>query len=305
MNIAHNKDAGAAVPPWCAFFSAGQYTRFRDLVERVLREHDADVATIDTGTVALTERRGDAHLETLARLCHGSDPSTWSDHVRVHFLAAYESLAERAELRRAGWSTARERVKPRLHGVANLPEGEYPRWQICSGLVAVPVLDLTHSLGSLERADIAEWGVDDAELFDVAVANLRAEPHGEWRAVHLGEQMTALMLTDASLFTASRLLTLGELLPGSAPHGVLVSVPHGHLLAAHVIADLSVLGVIGQLAQISTREYAEDAGAISPSLYWWRAGSTVEIPYQFEDGRLTLAAPASFTALLGQLATPT
>ncbi len=304
MSSADSDDRNATPPPWCAFFSADEYARFRGLVAEVLREHRADAGAIDTGTVVLAPGRGSAGLENLARVCHGSDPVTWSDHVRVHFLAAYESLAERAELQRAGWAEARRRVKPRLHGVGDLPPGDYPRRQVCSGLVVAPVLDLTHSLGSLEREDIAAWGVDEGELFDVALENLRAEPHGDWRPVHLGEQMTALMLTDASLFTASRLLTLQELLPGPAPHGVLVAVPHGHLLAAHVIADLSVLGVIGQLAQICTREYAEETGAISPSLYWWRAGAITEIPYQFEDGRLSLAAPPAFTALLGQLATP-
>ncbi len=139
---------------------------------------------------------------------------------------------------------------------------------------------LSRFAGSATVADLgADWTADGP----AAVDTLRRLPAPRHRELSAGVH---LFIAD-DVLGASRLLVLDEVLASRLrlerpAHGTLVIVPNRHLLAVHVLTDLSAvapaLQLLSELALVEHRL----AGPVSPWVY-----------YRGVDGRVSLLTPSA------------
>jgi hypothetical protein len=112
-------------------------------------------------------------------------------------------------------------------------------------------------------------------------------------------------VTGQSVYTASLALILPDVLgrlddaaPG--PHGVLACVPAHRQLAVHVIRDMSLLPSLHLMAGFAINLYDSGAGPLSPSVFWWRAGTWKTVSRQGLDGEVNIVLGEDLRRLLDQ-----
>ena len=112
-----------------------------------------------------------------------------------------------------------------------------------------------------------------AALRAAGVEHLLTEPFGDLHDVSTPQSGRFIALAGRSVHTASRLLTLDDVLrratgTSRTPDGVLVAVPNRHQLVFHRPEDAALLGVVHGMLKFTVAGYESGTGPVSPHLYW-------------------------------------
>ena len=173
-------DTAGKAPDWASMFAAEEWAWFittlaTDLDRRGIT-HRFD---IDTGCVHCDVSGSVPNvlgLQNLAQICRGRPRDAWAEAVRHHFDVALDVKDGRAAEELAkDWSLAREKVKLRLYREESLPDVPLVTWHVAEGLVAVLTFDLPDTVISVRASDRETWAVDDEELYETALDNVRNE----------------------------------------------------------------------------------------------------------------------------------
>ena len=103
---------------------------------------------------------------------------------------------------------------------------------------------------------------------------------GETVGAHGGGRFTAV--TGDSFFTASLALLLPETIErysgeSDFGRGILVAVPFRHQLLYRVIDDPDAALALGRMFHVATRGFYEEAGPLTPHVYWVRNHRWVQV----------------------------
>ncbi len=173
---------------------------------------------------------------------------------------------------------------------------------VAEDLVEALVLDSPHAVSLLTDDEVARAGHD--ALRAAGHARLVAEPY-EHRREPLADGAEADVLIGDSMFVASKVLVLDHVLtalhgPRAYPDGVLVALPDRHTLVLHVPDGPSVVPALQGLAGFAAGAFAESAGGVSPSVYWWRDGVLRRVSRRTEDGRTAIEVGPELEAVLSR-----
>jgi hypothetical protein len=257
-------------------------------------------------------------LQNLAQICRARPREAWADAVRHHFDVAFDVKdGATAEELAKDWSLAREKVKLRLYLEESLPSVPLVTWHVAEGLVAVLTFDLPETVISVRAADRETWDVDDEELYETALENVRREGLLTSNKVDVGDAASVVVLEGGdTFFGASHALFLedylmNESLVGTAgfqgEHGAVIAIPHRHVVIYHPIDDLGVVAAIKSMLVSAANMYAEGPGSISPELYWLPPDDhdtedlLVRLPCVRTDEALQFMPPPEFVAVLESL----
>ncbi|MBF5066902.1 hypothetical protein G6O45_27205, partial [Salmonella enterica subsp. enterica serovar Istanbul] len=115
-------------------------------------------------------------LQNLAQICRGRSREGWGDAVHRHFDVAFDTKdGATAEALAEDWDLARAAVKLRLRREDQLPDVPLVTWHVADGLVAVLDFDLPDTVISVRRPDRDKWPVNDEDLYEAALENVRRE----------------------------------------------------------------------------------------------------------------------------------
>jgi hypothetical protein len=293
-------------PEWASFFSGSEYRQFLDVVVADLRRRGLDpqvgdgFITADTGG----EEPMQWGLANLAQQCNREDPSRWESIVATHFTALQQMVGRDMDALAADFEQVRPILRVRLmpdETMGGVAMGETASRRPASGMLATLVYDFPDSTATVHRDHLEGWPVDADEAFDIAIANVRAEPPPAAETVDADGVQLNVMAGD-SFYVASRALFLSELLDG-ARDGVF-AVPNRHVLIWYPLADLSVVKAMSPMFQIAMNLFREGPGSISDQLYWWRGGEFVHLPHSTIGKNINFVPPDDFVALLNGLAEP-
>ena len=168
--------------------------------------------------------------------------------------------------------------------------------QPADGLVAALVYDLPSSVRNVQPDHAIGWGLGESELFQVGLENVGAEPPPEVEDKKLPEGGEFRIIVGDSFFTASRILFLDRYIPNPTRFGVAVAVPHRHVVAFHVIRDVSAVKAISAMLPVAFGMYQEGPGSISPDLYWYRDGRLLRLPSKVTAKEITFLPPDEFVS---------
>jgi hypothetical protein len=208
-------------------------------------------------------------------------------------------------------------VKLRLYREESLPDVPLVTWHVAEGLVAVLTFDLPETVISVRANDRDTWAVDDAELYETALDNVRNEGLLDANKIEVGDSTNVVVLEGGrTFFAASHALFLedylmNESLVGSGgfqgEYGAVIAIPQRHVVIYHPIDDLRVVAAIQSMLVTAANMFAEGPGSISPDLYWLPPDDhdtedlLVRLPCERDKDSLRFMPPPEFVAILESL----
>jgi hypothetical protein len=294
------------VPEWAAFFSGAQYRRFLDVVTADLRRRGLSpqlgdgFVTADTGGETPTQWG----LANLAQLCNQAEESDWEAIVANHFTSLQTMVGRDLDALAADFEQVRPILRVRLmpdESMGGVPVDESVSYAIAPGILGVLVFDFPDSTASVHADHLAGWPVSKDEAFELAAANVRAEPPPAVEALDADGVAISMQIGD-SFYVASRALFLDEVLDG-AQHAVF-AVPNRHVLLWHPVADLDVVKAMLPMYHVALGQFRDGPGSISDQLYWWRSGTIVHLPHRMSGREAAFTPPDEFVAFLETLDEP-
>lgn len=295
-----------SVPDWAAFFNRKRFERFMGLVDDYWSELGREVE-IQDGVLRVVGSDEPMGLQNLAQVCHQSPPDEWAEVIANHFGLLETTREERAELegRIGDFEAVRHQLGLRLYPADFIdgPVGEAAVFRRdLPGTVTVLVVDLPSSVANIPRDEVGRWRLSDEELFAAARESTRvlAESHKE--EVELSDTVTVTLIGGDSYFAASNVLLLDQHHECIGPHGALVGVPHRHAAIVYPVTGIEVVHAVNGLIPVIHGMHQEGPGSISPSLYWYRDGEFLELPYEIGEDGIRFIPPEAFVLLLNRLA---
>jgi hypothetical protein len=292
----------SAAPRWAACLGPEEWVAFEAELRQALaaRSLPSGARAVRGGALAL--RAGATlGLGPIARKCRGHDRARWAALIAEHLDVALAPDDGTLALLAADFAEARTRLKVQL-----VPDDFVrPGWEeglnfktFATGVKAALVYDLPTQVRSVRPEDVRRWGRPSAELFDLAGANVRAEP--EAPAVEPmeipEERVTLQLLVGDSFFVCSHALWLDHHPEAASDRGALVAVPSRHEILFHPIRDASAQRAMTVLAAMASDLHAKLPGPISPNVFWLKDGAAALIPVH--------APPSALAAALAGLAEP-
>jgi hypothetical protein len=297
-----------AGPSWAAPMSDAEAAA---LLEAVGRDMDGRGLVFETGDGFVRVNRGDGPhdygLTNLAQICHGTARTAWAEQIGNHFdlLIAAEDAAAQLDSQAQNFEAVRSILKVRLYPPGYLGGIDPQRpasWQVAPGLVAAFVYDLPTSVSSVDPEHVAGWGLSHDELLAVAMENVRSDDVEAERIADDGPSSTIGCFAD-HFFAASHALLLDERLPPQAEFGAVFGVPQRHALLYAPILDVGIVPSINRLIVTSASLFNQGPGSITQSVYWWRQGSVILLPAEFDGRNVAFAPPEEFVDVLNRLGT--
>ena len=296
-------DRDAAFP----FLDADRAARLRMLVHRAFAEQGVEVVVYEDHVVDVHGRR--FGLANLAAVCYRSDKDKrWASLVEDHVVTILRAVDAPDPFAAATFDAVCARTVCRVYDRASLPDPllhTYVR-ELAPGLVEVLALDLPDSVAVFRDEHVESCGGLPA-LRAVGMVNLAREPVDHHKVVNTPEGAELHAFTGNSMFVASKVLLLEDLLGDvlgltETPDGVLVALPNRHELVLHVPRDASAVHALHTLAGYTAETFAETPGPLSPYVYWWRKGTFVQITDADSTGAVRVDVPVELGEVLARLA---
>jgi hypothetical protein len=284
------------------YLTAAQAAAIRSLVRSAFAENGLEVVVHSDHVVATDG--GQYGLANIAALCHSLPRRDWPAATRRHVESVLRAVATPVpdEL---SVEDVLSRVFVRVMGTASL--GDLTRLtyrrDLGGDLVELLALDYEDHVVLLDDEALARFDLDAVR--HAGVANLLAEPFGEYETVKADRRSCFGVVLGESVYTASRLLTMDDVLRRtlgdvSNPDGLLVCVPTRHQLAFHVLKDASAVPALEAMAVFAATGYSDGVGSVSPYLYWMNGGELAQLS-RVEEGALHLDVGGGLAAVLERL----
>lgn len=306
-------DEDALPDPEFPFLRAGEARRFRAAVRAAFAEQGLETTVHADHLVSATGIRFGLHnLAAACRAAPGGERD-WPRTVAAHVAIVVRSTREPDALERGDRDAVLRSVVLRVMGEATLPDLEgltYAR-RLGGDLVEVLALDTPDTVHLLADDHVRRFG--EADLRAAGLANLLAQPYDAHEHLGLDGGGDLHVVTGQSVYVASRLLVLPDLLRRTVgagehvptPHGLLVSAATRHQLAFHVIRDRGVIPALQALVPTTAQEYAEGVGAVSPWVFWWHDGRFTQLSASGgETDGLRIEVSAEFREVLQAVVAP-
>jgi hypothetical protein len=291
-------------PTWANFFSLGEWEAF---MREVRCYFDAKGAAyrLDSDGVYLEDGSMQYGLSNLAQVCRQLKRAEWTQFIHTHFSLMENSKHEEVELERriVDFTQVKELLMVRLAAVGTFPpDAPLIIREDLPGTFSYLVFDLPSTVRSVSRDEAKAWGMSDAELFEVGLANVlhNARPEISQQEFTAGQE--AMLLIGDSFFIASHALLLDKHPECLGKAGALVAIPHRHCLIAYPINTMEVVKMVDVMGIVAMGMEREGPGSISPRLYWYYDGTFLDLPFSITKDAFEFFPPDAFTNMLNDLA---
>lgn len=287
--------------PEFGYLTIDQGARLRSLVREAFAERGLEV-TLHPGHVESADG-GRFGLTNVAANCRASRERDWPKIIRRHVATILRAAERTIDPDQLDEDEVMSHVFVRVVGTSTIPDlaAFGYRRDLGGDLVELLALDFPESVAMLTDDVVDRFGAD--ALRGAGVMNLVCEPFGDYEPVVRRDGTTFGVVLGESVYTASRLLTMDDVLRRTvrsvdAPYGVLVCAPFRHQLAFHVIRDPSVIPAIESMAVFAASGFGDGVGPVSPFLFWSHQGRLQQLSHSTHDGGLRIEVDHEFAEVL-------
>jgi hypothetical protein len=299
-----------AKPDRPAFFTADEYRAFLDVVRAELDRTGASY-TIGDGLVRLAgpddvpteEAFG---LSNLAQLAHATPRSEWPKLVAGHFANLRSTTGRDTGALATDFEQVKSILRVRLladESMGGMGPGDVAGARpYVSGILLMLVYDFPDSTRSVLPDHLEGWPLEADSVWEIAIDNVRLESRPIREEV-AGQGGPFTMAVGDSFYVATRALRLADELPPGTTDAVF-AVPNRHTLVSHAIRDLSVVGAMKAMMQVTSKAFIDGPGSISNQLYWWHGGTVIHLPMRVDGKAIAFTPPDEFVEFLNTLPAP-
>ena len=303
--LRRKREEPADVPDWAAFFSPDEYKAFLDVVKAELGK-GGEQYTIGDGFVRVAGSDGELGLSNLAQVAHVTERKEWPQLVSSHFANLRASTGRDLDALGGDFEAVKAMLRVRLladESMGGVSLGDIGGSRaFAPGILMALVYDFPDSTASVPPNHVEGWPLGADAVWEIAIDNVRLEPQPTRQDVP-AQNGVFTMTIDDSFYVATRALRLADEIPPGTVDAVF-AVPNRHMLLWHAIHDLSVVGAMQGMMQVTSKAFLDGPGSISNQLYWWHEGQVVHLPVSPQGERTAFRPPEAFLALLNTLAAP-
>jgi hypothetical protein len=281
--------------------SRSQAARFTTLARDAFA-HEGIETTIEEGVLhALDGQRLGLYniAHAAATVKEREWPRLLADHAKAMAAATNEPDARSLE-------EIRDQAFLRLTPKSDLPFPAEVGIDLSGELVALPSIDYPQHVKTLTRTAALEPLGGWEAFCERALTNLRGLDADETGTIPSGDDGSGeILLSIGGFFNASRALVLDSVLTRDfrieqPAHGVLVVMPHRHLLALHPMLGAECVEALRTMLAIAQGEHGQP-GALSGHAWIWRHGRLSQVSRETDEGTVAVEASGPFGEALAEL----
>jgi hypothetical protein len=263
------------------YFTRAQAQHFRRLIAGSFASVGRDVTVYPDH---VDDRTGTTFgLWNIGALCAGHEEREWPDLIDDHVERVTTPPRDLVDLTEGEFVTGLYVRIVDAAGQSGNGHLGYAR-EVAPGLLEVLAEDLPDSVATIPGDELVLHG-DASQLMEQGRDNLRAllgsgEVVAEVVELDLDGRFT--VVTGRSFFTASLALLLPDTIErftgeGDVGRGVLVAVPFRHMMLYRVVDGPGAADALERMFEIARRGFAEEAGPLSPHVYWLRNRRWIQV----------------------------
>jgi hypothetical protein len=264
------------VPAELAFLAEDQWGELARSVDKAAKR----LGGRREGSVVRFEDDKLLNLGNLGRICAQLPRQAWPPEV-TRFLSVFQAGVDPLDVIRADPAAARAQLRVRPYpeeAFVDLPFAVVSR-PLAGELLDVLCLDFPDQVAMVNEKMLAAFAGAEDELFDVGLANVRAEGRPE-RADQVASQGVAIDLFHGhSFYSATWGRWADALVPGIGGHGALVAMPYRHQILVHALhSGKGAATGPGLILWLAHAGVSDGPGPVSAELFWWRDGRLSHLP---------------------------
>lgn len=277
---------------------------YRQLLEYTFRQLEGyDIHEVRSGEVSI--KLGD-YPHTFSMLPLIQQCATLTNEERQYLIQDYISSLisayyDQRLLAEADFSTVRKYLTLRLYPEDAIDETDRERWVVRSeieGTVSCVALNLPTAFATVERSQLHQWNVSEAELYEIATENSQNRTY-EIHQRMLDETTEIIALADAD-YAASAAYALDKIVPEHiGEHGAIVAIPHRDMLLIHNLGDDEIADYqkfVRYLHSFVLEQYDQHTAPVSPHFYWYYQGEYTRIRLgKDQKGNLHIFPPSALS----------
>jgi hypothetical protein len=256
--------------------------------------------------VACVDSEGEEHLvglENLYRRARREERESWPALIGDFLTKVRE--AENARVADVDLAAVADHLMVRFgRPIVNRSTPSPPWWQPVEGteLGVNLVIDQPDTMVYVTEEMIAASAKPGEEWLAKALKNLRGRtPADCLEIVHEESGLRLCSVGDA--YDSARALLVEDLLPESAPAGVLVAIPSRDELLILPVEPKALIH-LHLMKMLAEKNYQNAPYAISDSVYWSRAGSWQVFPVTIRKDKVEVKPPSEFLDLVSKMTPP-
>ncbi len=279
------------------------YNVIVELYRKYLDNAGQKILEINDGEIVVDLGNQPRHyyLDNLVRVLAKNDKADWDSIVNEH-LDKNQVIPFATEYLYSDFEYASQFLKVYLKSSDTFPKikvSDYVHRMDLQETYTFLILDFSEQFHFIKRENIKEWYKSEEELFEIAFANVSVEPiEVSEELFHDQYNMFTFFSGD---FSASYIIELEKNAGFTiGTHGSIVAIPTKGSAFVHPIENDEVMDVIGALAEVTKKFYAEDPGNITMNFYWYHDGKFDLFPKEkAEKGYITIKWPVELKERLG------
>ncbi len=296
------------IPAWAPFFDSEKWGYFLKIVHGYFKTKEIEILFDENLGVIQNKQGIRMGLKNLAQLCSQNNLSEWPNLVANHFDAALKSIMETDEIlkRIERYDQVENILAVRIWSDKSLEvfgEDKTVYRRDVEGTITVLVYDLPTGIVNVPPQKSEKWGKLQTELFNKAIANIRANFKPQITQETLAEGLQVWVFSGDNSYVASHILLMEHYPNCSGQYGSLVAIPHRHVILCYPISSVEVVKAINQLIPLIRKMEAQGPGSITSNLYWFHKGVFENLPYKLVDKVWEFHPPDNFVEMLNILST--
>jgi hypothetical protein len=292
-------------PDWADFFTGAQFKAFIAVFRAELDRCGAVYRMDAEGGMVQAQIPGQAQVQTLgllnvAQVCRHNPEDQWPELIARHLRIVTNVPKRNADINALSgdFDRAREFLKVRVHPedyTSHLPDSVAYQ-PVAEGLIAVLVYDFPDSIAGVHPNHVERWRVPMHDLIQLGVRNVRALGRLTPERIEGADRGWIDVFEDGeNYYAASHALLLHEYYDPEPELGLLVGIPNRHLMLVRPLDNLDAVPALNAMLHMVPAMYDQGPGAISPNLYWYRAGTFTLLPAEKKGDSIHFFPPEAFT----------
>lgn len=297
-----------AVPAWAHFFSAGQYSRFLQLVMNYFSGQRLSYSFEEGFLLMEGDKRnnsGKIGLLNLAQFCHRHDEKDWPTLITNHFNGLNEAaMFERDFASQAhDFNFAKDHIAVRIYSskyIGAIEEGLAMGRSLSDDIYAMLVFDFPHSVINVRPEQTLQWPVTNDELFELGLGNVRKKYPSRISKQILDGILFHIVAED-HYYAPNILFDLETMKHIKSDDGLLIGIPNRHTVLIHSVRDRKVLKAANRMIPAIWGMHGEGPGSLSDKIFWLKDGILTDLPYVIDSENILFNPPEIFLRMLALL----
>ncbi len=301
------KDDNSDVPAWASFFNDKEYLIFIKEIGKYFDKLSLSYKISD-GFIQLDQNFigvNQLGLLNVAQVCKQNEIKEYEEIIWEHFDALIRSnkFNNYFETIKSDFDMVKTYLGVRLYNDDYYEQVGLENTigtSLTDTIYSTLVFDLPDSINNVKPEEAEKWGVDSNELINLGIKNTQQKYEWEITEEKIGN-FNIWFVQSEHFFAPNIIFDLANRKDLLSDKGILIAMPHRHVVIIYPIKTLEVVEAINILIPMVYGMNQEGPGSLTNQLYFYKNEEFTNLPYEIIDDKLQFYPPEKFVEVLNSL----